>query len=59
MATSTKDLLQQTLASLPEGATVEAAMEKLLFLAKIDRGLTDLAADRSLCTAEVRNRLGL
>ena len=54
---STRDLLEQTLASLPEGATVEAAMEKLLFLAKIDRGLKDLEAGRSLSTTELRDRL--
>ena len=58
MPTSTRDLLEQTLASLPEGASVEAAMEQLLFLAKIDRGLKDLESGRSVSSTELRARLG-
>jgi len=58
MPASTRDLLEQTLASLPEGASVEAAMEQLLFLAKIDRGLKDLESGRSVTSTELRARLG-
>ena len=58
MPASTRDLLEQTLASLPEGASVEAAMEQLLFLAKIDRGLKDLESGRSVSSTELRARLG-
>ena len=58
MPASTRDLLEQTLASLPEGASVEAAIEQLLFLAKIDRGLKDLESGRSVTSTELRARLG-
>ena len=39
--TSTKDLLRETADKLPPGASVEDAMERLLFLAKIERGLDE------------------
>jgi predicted transcriptional regulator len=41
---------------LPEDATVEDAMERLYFLAKIDRGLDDAKAGRSLPHEEIRRR---
>ena len=57
MTPSTRHLLEQTLATLPEGASVEAAMEQLLFLAKIERGLSDLESGRSVTTEGLRDRL--
>ena len=43
----------------PEDASVEDAMERLVFLAKIERGLADAEAQRTLSHADVKKRLGL
>jgi len=59
VAQSTKKLLQETLEGLPEDATVEEAMERLLFLAKIEQGLAEADAGKTLSHDEVRNRLSL
>ncbi len=50
-----KDLQQEAADHLPEGASVEDAIERLLFLAKIERG----KADRLVEHDEVKRRLGL
>jgi predicted transcriptional regulator len=44
MSVSAKQLLREAVERLPEDATVEDAMDRLYFLAKIARGLE--AADR-------------
>jgi predicted transcriptional regulator len=54
---SAKKLLQETLDKLPEDATVEEAMERLLFLAKIEQGLAEADAGKTLSHEEVRKRL--
>jgi len=54
-----KDLLQEAADHLPEGASVEDAIERLLFLAKIERGKADREADRLVEHDEVKRRLGL
>ena len=59
MTQSTKKLLQETLERLPEDATVEEAMERLLFLAKIEQGLAEADAGKTLNHDEVRKRLSL
>ena len=41
---------------LPSDATIEDAMERLYFLAKIDRGLADADAGRLTEHEEVRSR---
>jgi predicted transcriptional regulator len=56
---SGKELLRQALEELPEDASVEDAMERLVFLAKIERGLVDAEAGRTLGHADVKKRLGL
>ena len=56
---SAKKLLQDTLEGLPEDATVEEAMERLLFLAKIEQGLAEADAGKTLNHDEVRKRLSL
>lgn len=56
---SGKELLRQALEQLPEDASVEDAMERLVFLAKIERGLADAEAGRTLSHADVKKRLGL
>jgi predicted transcriptional regulator len=59
MTRSAKKLLQETLDNLPEDATVEEAIERLLFLAKIERGLVEADAGKTLSHEEVRQRLAL
>ena len=56
---SGKELLRQAVEQLPENASVEDAMERLVFLAKIERGLADAEAGRTLSHEDVKNRLGL
>lgn len=60
MAHSTaKDLLKETAERLPENASVEDAMERLLFLAKIEKGKSDADAGRTITHDDVKRRLGL
>ncbi len=59
MAQSTKELLKQAVDDLPADATVEEAMERLLFLAKIQQGIAEADAGRTISHDEVGRRLGL
>jgi predicted transcriptional regulator len=59
MAQSAKDLLKQAVDNLPPDATVEEAMERLLFLAKIQQGIAEADAGNTLSHEEVRKRLAL
>lgn len=59
MADSAKKVIQQALDRLPDNATVEEAMERLLFLSKIEQGIAEANAGRILSSEEVRKRLGL
>lgn len=54
-----KDLLKETAERLPENASVEDAMERFLFLAKIERGKADAEAGRTISHDDVKRRLGL
>ena len=54
-----KELLRQAIDQLPEDASVEDAMERLVFLAKIERGLADADAGRTFSHDDVKKRLGL
>lgn len=54
-----KALLQKAVEQLPENASVEDAIERLVFLAKIERGLADANAGRIVSHEEVKRRLGL
>lgn len=47
------------LASLPDDASIEEAIERLCFLAKIEKGLTQLDAGQALDHDEVKRRIGL
>jgi predicted transcriptional regulator len=55
---TTKDLLRETAERLPDGASVEDAIERLLFLAKIERGKADADAGRTVSHEDVKLRLG-
>ena len=56
---SAKELMQEAVQKLPSDATVEDAMERLYFLAKIERGLAQADAGETLSHDEVRTRLEL
>ena len=58
-STSGKQQILDALSDLPENATVEDAIERLVFLAKVREGLAQLDAGRSLDHDAVKRRLGL
>ena len=47
------------LKDLPEDATIDDAIERLLFLAKVDSGLAELDDGRGIPHEQVKRRLGL
>ena len=53
---SAKQRVIEAVTKLPEDATVEEAMERLYFLAKVDRGLDDVKAGRTVPHEEIRGR---
>ncbi|HSJ30750.1 MAG TPA: hypothetical protein VK933_04905 [Longimicrobiales bacterium] len=59
MAQSAKKLLRETLDKLPDDATLEEAIERLLFLAEIEQGISDADAGRMISHEEAKARLGL
>ena len=59
MSHSAKELLREALEQLPENATVEDAIERLVFLAAVDSGIADADAGRTLSHEEAKARLGL
>jgi predicted transcriptional regulator len=59
MGQSVKELLRETVDKLPADASVEEAMERLYFLSKVERGLEQADAGKTLSHEEVRRRLGL
>ncbi len=56
---TTRDRIRQALEDLPPNATFEDAIERLVFLAKIEAGLTELDAGQGIPHDEVKRRLGL
>jgi len=60
MPTSTaRERILEALQDLPDDATVDDAIEKLVFLARVDAGLADLDAGKGIPHEEVKRRLGL
>jgi predicted transcriptional regulator len=53
-----KERVHQLADQLPPGATLEDAIERLVFEAKIDRGLAQVAAGQTVSHEEARRRLG-
>lgn len=53
---NTKDRVLETVRQLPEDATVEDAMERLYFMAKVERGIREADEGRTLSHEEVRER---
>jgi predicted transcriptional regulator len=56
---SVKDRLLEVVRQLPPDATIEDAMERLYFLAKIDSGLAEADAGKTVSHEEVKARFGL
>ena len=52
-----KDRILEAVRELPDDATVEDAMERLYFLAKVEEGLRQADAGETLSHEEVRKRL--
>jgi predicted transcriptional regulator len=60
MATPTaRERILEALQDLPDDATFDDAIERLLFLAKVEAGLVELDAGKGVPHDEVRRRLGL
>ena len=54
---TTKEKVLQAVRELPEDASFEDAMERLLFLAKIEKGLQQADAGQSIPHAKVKDRM--
>jgi len=54
-----KDRILEALRDLPADATVDDAIERLIFVAKIEAGLVELDAGQGIPHEEVKRRLGL
>jgi predicted transcriptional regulator len=54
-----KDRILEALKDLPHDATYDDAIERLVFLAKVEEGLAQLDAGQGLPHEEVKRRLGL
>ena len=52
-----RDQIIDALRELPADATVDDAIERLVFLAKIDEGLIELEAGKGISHAEAKRRL--
>jgi predicted transcriptional regulator len=54
-----RDRIFEALRDLPADASVDDAIERLVFLAKIEAGLTELDAGKGMPHDEAKRRLGL
>ncbi|MGO8705614.1 MAG: hypothetical protein ACLQVA_17520 [Candidatus Brocadiia bacterium] len=54
---TTKQMLIQTVKKLPENASIEDAMESFLFLAKIEKGIGQADAGKTLSHRRVRAKM--
>jgi predicted transcriptional regulator len=52
-----KEKVLQSVQSLPEDASIEDAMERLLFLAKVQRGLQQADAGHTVPHNQVKERM--
>lgn len=58
-AVASKQRILDALMELPEDVSIEEAIERLCFLAKVEKGLAQLDAGQSVSHEEVKRRLGL
>jgi len=54
---TTKEQMLQAVKALPADATIEDAMERFLFLAKVERGLAQADAEQTIPHSEVKERM--
>ena len=57
IASITKSQIVQAVTGLPEDATVDDAIERLLFLSKIEQGLDHVRRGEAISHEEVKRRL--
>lgn len=55
---TTRDRILEALKALPADATYDDAIERLVFLARIEAGLAELDAGQGISQKEVKRRLG-
>ena len=55
----TRDGIIVALREMPSDATLDDAIERLVFLAKIEAGLSELDAGKGISHEEAKRRLGL
>jgi predicted transcriptional regulator len=55
----TRDRIIEVLREMPPDATVDDAIERLVFVAKIEAGLSELDSGQGVSHDEARRRLGL
>jgi predicted transcriptional regulator len=53
----TKEKMINALQELPDEASIEDAMERLLFLSKVERGLYQANAGNTISHAQVKERM--
>ncbi len=56
---TTRDRIIEALQDLPPDATFDDAIERLVFLAKIEAGLTEVDTGKGIPHDKVKRRLGL
>jgi predicted transcriptional regulator len=56
---TTKEMMVSAVETLPPDASIEDGMERLLFLAKIERGLQQADQGETISHAEMRERIAL
>jgi len=54
---TTKEKVVQAVQSLPDSASIEDAMERLLLLAKIEKGIEQADAGQAIPHAQVKERM--
>lgn len=52
-----KERIVQSVQDLPDDASIEDAIERLLFLAKIEKGIRQADAGETVSHAEVKDRM--
>jgi len=57
-ASTTKDRILEVLRSLPPDATVDDAIERLVFMARVEEGLAQLDAGQGISHEEIKRRFG-
>jgi len=58
-ARTTRHRILEALQDLPADATVDDAIERLIFLEKVEAGLAELDDGKGIAHAEVKRRLGV